>query len=71
METPHKILSSYIKEVKDWPQVKFGDAKAFRKFFNFFLKCKSILDNQHWNAFDTPEILFMLISKLPGVLMDR
>ena len=68
---PHKILSSYRKEVKDWPQVKFGDAKASRKFFNFLLKCESISDNQHWNALDTPEILCMLISKLPGVLMDR
>ena len=26
---PHKILSSYRREVKDWPQIKFGDAKAF------------------------------------------
>ena len=68
---PHKILSSYRKEVKDWPQVKFGDAKAFRKSFNFLLKCESVSDNQHWNALDTPEILCMLISKLPGVLMDR
>ena len=24
---PHKIL--YRREVKDWPQIKFGDAKAF------------------------------------------
>ena len=68
---PHKILSSYRNEVKDWAQVKFGDAKAFPKFFNFLLKCESISNNQHWNALDTPEILCMLISKLPGVLMDR
>ena len=68
---PHKILSSYRKEVKDWPQVKFGDAKAFRKFFNFLLKCESVSDNQDWNTLDTPEIICMLISKLPGVLMDR
>ena len=68
---PHKILSSYRKELKDWPQVKFRDAEAFRKFFNFLLKCGSVSDNQHWNALDTPEILCMLISKLPGALIDR
>ena len=34
---PHEILSSYRREVKDWPQIKFGDAKAFRKFYNFLL----------------------------------
>ena len=68
---PHKILSSYRNEVSDWPQVKFGDRKAFHKFFNFLLKCESISDNQLWNALDTPEILCMLISTLPGVLIDR
>ena len=25
----HKILSLYRKEVKDWPKVKFADAKPF------------------------------------------
>ena len=35
---PHKILLSYQKEVKEWPQIKFGYAKAFRKFYNFFAK---------------------------------
>ena len=45
--------------MKDWSQVKFGDAKAFRKFFNFLLKCESVSDNQHWNALDTPEVYTM------------
>ena len=68
---PHKILPSYQKEVKEWPQIKFGDAKAFRKFYNFLLKCESISDSQQWNAMGTPEVLCMLIAKLPGGLMDR
>ena len=50
--------------------MKLGDAKAFHKFFDFLVKCESISDNQHWNALDTPKILCMLISKLPGMLMD-
>ena len=44
--------------------MSFGDVKAFRKSFNFLFKCESISDNQHWNAFDSPEILCMLISKI-------
>ena len=68
---PHKILSSYRREVNDWPQIKFGDAKAFRKFYNFLLKCESISGSQNWNAMDTPEMLCMLIAKLPGGLIDR
>ena len=29
---PHKILPSYRREVKEWPQIEFGYAKAFQKF---------------------------------------
>ena len=68
---PHKILSSYRKEIKEWSPLKFGDAKGFRKFHNFLLKCESVSESQDWNALDTPEMLCMLISKVPGQLMDR
>ena len=60
---PHKILSSYRKEIKEWSPLKFGDAKGFRKFYNFLLKRERLSENQDWNAMDTPEMLFMLISK--------
>ena len=50
--------------------MKFGDAKGFCKFYNL-LKCESVSESQDWNALDIPEMLCMLISKLPGGLMDR
>ena len=50
--------------------MKFEDAKDFRKFYNFLLKCESVSESQDWNALDTPEMLCMLISKLPGGLID-
>ena len=31
----HAIIAAYKKEVKEWPQIKFGDAAGFRKFYNF------------------------------------
>ena len=64
-------LSSYLKEIKEWSPLKFGDVKGFCKFYNFLLKCESLSESQGWNALDTPEMLWMLISKLPGGLMDR
>ena len=42
---PHKILSSYQREVKKYPQIKFGDARTFQMFYNFLLKCESISDS--------------------------
>ena len=56
-ENPHKILASYRKEIKQWPQIKFGDARAFWKFHTFLLKCRSMSFNQRWNALDSPDIL--------------
>ena len=61
----------FRKKYKEWSPLKFGDAKGFCKFYNFLLKCESISESQDWNALDTPEMLCMLISKLPGGLMDR
>ena len=65
------MLSSYRKEIKELSPLKFGDAKGFRKFYNFLLKCESVSESQEWNRLDTLEMLCMLISKLPGGLMDR
>ena len=44
-ENPHKILASYRKEVKNWQQIKFGDAIAFRRFHNFLLRYKCVATN--------------------------
>ena len=68
---PHKILVSYRREIKQWPQIKFGDAKGFRKFHNFLFKCRSVSASQRWNALDTPDMLCIMVSKLPGGIMER
>ena len=68
---PHKIFVSYRREIKQWPQIKFGDAKGIRKFHNFLLRCGSVLESQRWNALETPDKLCIMISKLPGRIMKR
>ena len=54
---PHKIIVPCRREIKQWPQIKFGDAKGFRKFHNFLLKCRNVLACQRWNVLDTPDML--------------
>lgn len=39
---PHKIRPSYRREIKQWPQIKFEDARGFRKFHNFLLKSRKV-----------------------------
>ena len=67
----HTILAAYKKEVKERPQIKFGDAAGFWEFYNFLLKCQSIIGGNKWNALDSPDSICMLLSKLPGQLRDR
>ena len=30
---PHRIYASYGKEIKNWPPIKYGDAKSYQDFF--------------------------------------
>ena len=40
---PHKILAAYRKEIKDWPIVKAVDISESKRFFNFLIKCRSLV----------------------------
>ena len=69
---PHKILAVYRKEIKEWPAVKASDAAGFRRFFNFLVKCKSLLSENKMNILiNNPDVICMLLSKLPIYLQDR
>ena len=63
---PHRVIAAYRKEIKQWPQIKPGDAGAYRKFHNFLFKCENITQMQTWSVLDTPEIMCILLSKRPG-----
>ena len=47
------------------------DISAFRKLFNFLIKCQSLSRSSHNNPLDTPDIICMILSKLPVHLQDR
>ena len=63
---PHRVIPACRKEIKQWSQIKPGDAEAYRKIHNFSLKCENITQSQTWDVLGTPEIKCMLLSKLPG-----
>ena len=67
----HRILAVYRKEIRGWPSLKNGDSAGYRRFYNFLIKCASIMSRQQWNSLDTPDILCALISKLPGNARDK
>ena len=63
----HSLLASYKTEIKSLAPVKPGNAKDYRKFYNFVLKRDTFSTN--WNSLETQELV--LVSELPGGLMDR
>ena len=67
---PHR-KRAYRKEIRGWPPLKNDDSAGYRRFYNFLIKCESIMSRQQWNSLDTPDILCALISKLPGNARDK
>ena len=67
---PHKLLASYRMEIKQMTKIKPGNAAAYRRLFNFLTKCKS-LEYGDQNPLDTPDVIYMILTKIPGSLQDR
>ena len=65
------MMSMYRKEIKAWPQLKNGDGGSFQKLYNFLVKCQSITKSREWNPLDTPDVVCMMLSKLPGKIRDK
>ena len=68
---PHRIIAKYRREIKQWPQIKSGDAVACQKRQNFLIKYENIGHLQSWNVFNTPDVICMLLSELPGSARDK
>ena len=51
--------------------LKPGDAGAFWKLFNFLIKCQTMRAGSKPNPLDTPEMICMILAKLPLHLQDR
>ena len=68
---PHKLLASNWREIKQMSKIKPGDAIAFRRPFNFLMKCQTMNYGTSKNPLDSPDVIFMTFLKVPGHLQDR
>ena len=68
--SPHKLVSSYRKEIKQMTKIKPGDAAACRRLFTFLIKCQSS-EYGSQNPLHTPDVICMILSKISGYLQDR
>ena len=67
----YNIMSVYRKEIKSWPQIRNGDRERYPTFYKFLLKCESITQAREWNPLDTPDVICILLSKLPGFIRGK
>ena len=68
---PHRIIAAYCREIKQWRQIKSGEAAAYQKLQNLLVTYENVGHLQSWNVFDTPSIMFLLFSNLPGSARDK
>ena len=70
----YSLLAAYrmeIKPVTHMSPIKPGYMSAFRKLFNFLIKYQSLSRSSRNNPLDIPDIICMILSKLPIYLQYR
>ena len=55
---PHRLLACYRREIKQMSKIKSGDAVAFRRLFNFLIKCQTMSYSTSKNPLDSPDVLY-------------
>ena len=68
---PYHVMVEYRKEIKAWPILRSCDAEGYQRFYNFLRMCESITRSAQWNQLNTPDVICMLLAKLPGHTRDK
>ena len=63
--SPYHVMVEYRKEFKVGLMIRSGDARGYQRFYNFLCKCESMTQSTHWNHVDLPDVICMLLTKLP------
>ena len=64
-------MACYRHETKRMTKIKPGDAADFRRLFNFLIKYKRLQYSNNQNLLDTPNVICMILLKVPVFLQDR
>ena len=59
-----------LKELKQWPEIKAGNANSYMKFQHFLIKFKNIDHLHSWNVLNTSGNICMLLSNFSGFIRD-
>ena len=67
----YHVMVEYRKEIKAWPIIRSGDVEGYQRFYNFLRKRESITQSAQWNQLNTPDVICMLLAKLPGHIREK
>ena len=68
----HIVLAAYRKGIKDLPVVKAGGTGGFRRFFNFIIKCNSLVSNKQTSPLiNNPDVICMLLDEFPIYMQNN
>ena len=68
---PYHVMAEYRKEIEAWLIIKSGDGEGYQRLYNFLQKCESITQSAQCNQLDTPDVICILLAKLPGHTRDK
>ena len=60
----HLLSCSYIKELRQWKNIKESDVAGFKKIYRFLLKCQAYKCNNRLQELDSTDMIQTVISKL-------
>ena len=64
------MSSAYLKELRQWPLIKYGDAKAYKSFFHFLKKCKVLKMQGQLASLDSVETIRSVVCKFPPQVQE-
>ena len=62
---------SYRGSILQENQILDSNGVAYMKFYNFLLKCEKVTLGPNWNFLDTPKMMCLILSKLPGNIREE
>ena len=66
----YHVMVEYRKEIKAWLIIKSGDAEGYQRFYHL-RKCESKTQSAQCNQLNTPDVICVLLAKLPGQTRDK
>ena len=66
-----RIARAYIKQLKDWPNIKGSEPDMWKKFHCFLLNCKTFKETGNLDEVDRPDVISVIVTKLDVSFQDR